>query len=136
RLTTDIMQILPWDVVTLQTTFLKWAYPGIAIFLFSMYIYALEHASWLFILQMLTALCAVTFLLYWKLVEAFQIISEKETFVVPKKMLRFGYSLYLVIIVSEFYPLVMIIGIILATVVITLHMTYRSQITAMSNDQN
>src|SRR5699024_12598080 len=66
RLTTDIMQILPWDVVTLQTTFLKWAYPGIAIFLFPMYIYALEHASWLFILQMLTALCAVTFLLYWK----------------------------------------------------------------------
>ena len=136
RLTTDIMQILPWDVVTLQTTFLKWAYPGIAIFLFPMYIYALEHASWLFILQMLIALCAVTFLLYWKLVEAFQIISEKETFAVPKKMLRFGYSLYLVIIVSEFYPLVMIIGIILATVVITLHMTYRSQITAMSNDQN
>src|SRR5699024_11842692 len=78
----------------------------------------------------------LTFLLYWKLVEAFQIISEKETFAVPKKMLRFGYSLYLVIIVSEFYPLVMIIGIILATVVITLHMTYRSQITAMSNDQN
>src|SRR5699024_5452503 len=115
---------------------LKWPYPGVAIFLFPMYIYALVHASWLFFLQLLIALCAVTFLLYWKLVEAFQIISEKETFDVPKKMLRFSYSLYLVIIVIEFYTLVMIIGIIVATVVITLHMTYRSQITAMSNDQN
>src|SRR5699024_12767105 len=76
RLTRDIMQILPWDVVTLQTTFLKWAYPGIAIFLFSMYIYAIEHASWLFILLLLIAFCAVTFLFYSKLVESFQIISE------------------------------------------------------------
>src|SRR5699024_10749964 len=49
RLTTDIMQILPWDVVTLQTTFLKWAYPGIAIFLFPMYITRLNmHHGCLF----------------------------------------------------------------------------------------
>src|SRR5699024_1678266 len=128
RLTTDIMQVLPWDVVTLQTSFLKWAYPGIGVFLLPMYVYALEHLSWLFILQMLVALCAVCFLLYWKLVEAFQIISEKETFAVPKNLLMLGYSLYIVMIVSVFYPLAIIIGLILIAVVIRLHLKHRNQV--------
>lgn len=127
RLTTDIMQVLPWNLATLQSTFLKWAYPGIVLFLLPMCLFAIEHFSWLFVLQMVVALCAVGFLLYWKIVEAFQLVSEKEAFIVPKRISYFGYSLYIVMISSAFYSKIIVVGVIFVAVVIWLHMTYRYQ---------
>lgn len=128
RLTTDLMQVLPWNLRSLHTTFLKWANPGLAIFLLPIYLYSLEHLSWLFIIQMVIALFAVHFLLYWKIAEAFQLISEKETCVVPKVILRLSYSLYIIIVVSAFIPYMIIVGIIVFIIASTYHIRMKQHI--------
>lgn len=127
RLTTDIVQVLPWDLIRLQTSFLKWAYPGISIFFLPMYLYAINHVSLLFILQMLIALLGVSFLLYWKMIEAFQLVSKNESFTVPQTFTVLGYSLYVTIILSVFMPKTIVIGLLLVAVVGSLHIkTYQT----------
>src|SRR5690625_159255 len=128
RLTTDIMHVLPWDVVALQKSYLKWVDTGSMIFIIPIYLYGLEHFSLLFILQMIIALFVLLFLLFWKIVAAFQTISEREVFHIPKQLIPFGYTLLIMMIVSEFIPYMILITLVFLVLVIASHYRYRKQV--------
>lgn len=128
RLTADMMQVLPWDLALLQQTFIKWAGACSAIFLIPIWLYALDHLSLLFILQMIVALGALYFILYWKIAAAFRLVSENEGFIVPTSFIPLGYGLLGLMIASAFIPYIMLIALVLLILAGFSHIRYRKSL--------
>lgn len=124
RLTADIVQVLPWDVLMFQRTLRTWVICSSFIFIFPIGLYALNHWSYLFFMQMIVALYAFLYLLYWKMMVAIQLMPEDDIITIPSYMTSLGYGLLVVMILSEFFPYMSIVAMVLLIMMLSMHNRY------------
>ncbi len=115
RLTTDIVQVLPWDLTGFQQTFLMWLRAGTAIFIVPVVIFTYYCGSIFLLVQLVVAFYALYYLLYWKLIDAFRLVSAEEYSAVPNYAIWLGYAMLGAMIASAFVPWMIFISLLFVT---------------------
>ena len=111
RLTTGIVQVLPWDVYTYKRTYYKWiVYSGL-ILLLPFIVYAgIYFTYWVFV-QIILICVAFQILFHAKLDKAIQRWDQEHTNVAWADIA--GYGILVVIVFSYTYPMLLIVGVVI-----------------------
>lgn len=108
RLTTGVVQVLPWDVQAYKRTFIKWVgFSGI-ILLFPYMVYTILHFSYWLLALLPIIVIAFYLLLYTKLDKVIHRWNKAYTYVAWADMV--GYGLLVIVGLSLLFPTLILIG--------------------------
>lgn len=108
RLVTDIVEALPWDLNVFKQTLLKWSVIPSLIFIFPYAIFAYYHLSFWLLPQFIIIMFTFRFLIIMKLEKVIQAFDDTQKL---REWVEFlVYGLLLILIFSNMYPLLLILG--------------------------
>lgn len=112
RLQTDIVEVLPWDITVFSRTFKSWIYVTSTIFVIPFLIFAIKNSMMFFPVQLFILITAFVLLLREKI---FARVIQWTNHEHKNEWLDLGsYALILIVAFSEMYPLLLIIGVVIA----------------------
>jgi len=107
RFTTDIVEVLPWDIDAFKETLIGWALVPTIIFIIPFAVFAVNHFSFSFMLQMILIIVTFYLLLRLKTAKVKQLYDKQYEIAAWLDVVSYGFLV--MIVLSHPFPFVFII---------------------------